>query len=153
MIIIVILSIILLIFIFSLLLEKSDNNNSYSNSEENINPQWKQWYEKDKWDYVKNQPIIPESFEIYKPLTYEELLQTPIWYSKRNEIISKRGHKCEWCKAKKHLQLHHKYYLKYPNNQKIEPWNYPDDAFIVLCESCHKKAHKKYKIKTYYTEY
>lgn len=37
----------------------------------------------------------------------------------------------------KGLNIHHKYYV-WGNN----PWNYPNDALITLCEDCHQKAHE-----------
>jgi len=88
----------------------------------------------------------------HEKFKYENLLRTNEWHSKRKEILEKRGCKCEWCGSHTQLQLHHKYYLKYPDGEKINPWDYPDDAFVVLCNTCHEKAHKKYKIKTYYTK-
>lgn len=37
--------------------------------------------------------------------------------------------------------------------KKCEPWDYPDEAFITLCDECHKKVHSKKKIKVYYRQY
>lgn len=130
----------IIIFIFFSLIkfskekEVSNLKNDYYDYIEN--EQWKKWNEIDKW----------------KKYEYEALLNTDEWKNKRKEIFEKRGNKCEWCGCTNHLQLHHKYYLKYPNGEKIEPWDYKDDAFLVLCNYCHEKAHKKYKIKTYYTK-
>ena len=31
--------------------------------------------------------------------------------------------------------------------------DYPDEAFITLCDECHKKVHSKKKIKVYYRQY
>lgn len=36
------------------------------------------------------------------------------------------------------LHVHHQYYAKGKN-----PWEYPDDCFIVLCENCHQIVHKE----------
>lgn len=38
----------------------------------------------------------------------------------------------------KGLNVHHKYYI-----QDRKPWEYPDEALITLCESCHQKMHEK----------
>lgn len=84
--------------------------------------------------------------------TYEDLLLTPEWKSKRGYILKRDNYKCQWCGKQEQLQVHHKYYSKYPNNVKVQPWNYPNDALITLCNECHQKAHKK-KIKVYYRKY
>lgn len=84
---------------------------------------------------------------------YDRLLHTPQWYEFRQKILKQHYNECDWCGRHNHLQIHHKYYLKTPNNKHINPWDYPDEAMMCLCESCHKKAHNIYKIKTYYTKY
>lgn len=89
---------------------------------------------------------------IYQP-TYDDLLHTPEWESKRNTILNRDGHKCAYCSKTHNLQVHHKYYSKYPNGRKVEPWNYPDEALITLCDDCHKRVHSKKKIKVYYRRY
>lgn len=35
------------------------------------------------------------------------------------------------------LNVHHKYYIRGKN-----PWEYPDDAFVTLCDKCHQKRHQ-----------
>ena len=84
---------------------------------------------------------------------YDDLLHTPEWESKRNTILNRDGHKCAYCGKTHNLQVHHKYYSKYPNGRKVEPWNYPDEALITLCDNCHKRVHSKKKIKVYYRRY
>lgn len=88
-----------------------------------------------------------------KSESYEEKLKEDKWHEKRLYLLDKYSHKCKWCGSCYSLQVHHKYYLKYPNNKFVEPWDYPDDAFIVLCKDCHKKWHEKYKNKVYYKKY
>ena len=34
-----------------------------------------------------------------------------------------------------------------------KPWDYPNNTLITLCDYCHRKAHNKYKIKTYYRKF
>ena len=99
--------------------------------------------------YEKRQP---QTCEKRQPQTYEDLLLTPEWKSKRGYILKRDNYKCQWCGKQEQLQVHHKYYSKYPNNVKVQPWNYPNDALITLCDECHQKAHKK-KIKVYYRKY
>lgn len=88
-----------------------------------------------------------------KPLTYEELLQTKEWKAKRESILQRDKHKCVFCGSTQDLQVHHKYYSKYPNGKMVKPWNYPDNALITLCKDCHNKIHRKHKIKVYYRRY
>ena len=85
--------------------------------------------------------------------SYEELLQTREWKEKRDRIIKRDSNKCTFCGSPYNLQVHHKYYSRYPDNRFVNPWNYPDDALITLCNNCHKKIHNKYKIKVYYRKY
>ena len=48
----------------------------------------------------------------------------------------KGNFKCLWCRStEKMLTVHHLYYLK-----GKDPWDYPDEALITLCEECHKEA-------------
>ena len=93
-----------------------------------------------------------QTYEERQSQTYEDLLLTPEWKSKRGYILKRDNYKCQWCGKQEQLQVHHKYYSKYPNNVKVQPWNYPNDALITLCNECHQKAHKK-KIKVYYRKY
>ena len=65
-------------------------------------------------------------------------------------ILEERGNKCEWCGSEENLQIHHKLYYKYPNGVKVFPWRYSNELLMCLCDSCHKKYHQKYQVKTYY---
>ena len=85
--------------------------------------------------------------------TYDELLTRQEWYDFREKVIYDRGYVCEFCKKKHNLQVHHKLYYKKPDNIKIEPWLYNMDEILLLCDNCHKLAHKKNKIKVYYISY
>ena len=74
--------------------------------------------------------------------TYKDMLQSPKWQKKRLEVFDQKGFKCEQCGEKEEqLAIHHKYYKK---NHK--PWEYEDDAYMVLCKSCHEKVHNAKKI-------
>lgn len=85
--------------------------------------------------------------------SYSELLTSPEWIEKRNIILDRDNHKCQYCGKTHDLQVHHKYYSKYPNNKLVDPWNYPDDALITLCSKCHKWIHSQKKNKVYYRKY
>ena len=113
----------------------------------------------DEWNLpVQQEQVKPKNNSIQKeqvkPKTaYELLLERPEWKAYRLAVLSERGKKCEWCGSDKNLHVHHKFYLKYPNGKKILPWEYNINCLLVLCKDCHEKAHKKYKIKSYYTSY
>lgn len=86
-------------------------------------------------------------------IVYEEKLSDPRWKMKREKILDRDGHKCQWCGRTDRLQVHHKYYMKYPDGRFAEPWDYPDDKLITLCEDCHRKWHQKYPVKTYHRKW
>ena len=79
---------------------------------------------------------------------YRNLLNDDRWKDKRKEILERDNHRCCWCGSSENLQVHHKYYEKYPNGSFVDPWDYPNNALITLCKGCHEKAHK-YDIKVY----
>jgi len=65
---------------------------------------------------------------------YSEKLRDPRWQKKRLEILERDGWMCQKCfDPESTLVVHHRRYL--PN---IEPWDYPDDLLITLCEDCHE---------------
>ena len=70
---------------------------------------------------------------------YQALLKDEKWVEKRNEIIDLFGKKCNSCGSTNNLNVHHLYYK---HNSK--PWEYPNDAFLVLCKECHQKIHNLY---------
>lgn len=82
--------------------------------------------------------------------SYKEDLDDERWKEKREKILERDGHKCRWCGRSENLQVHHKYYNKYPDGSRVRAWDYPDNALMVLCDRCHKKYHSKYQVKSYY---
>ena len=88
-----------------------------------------------------------------KEETYNDLLKRPEWQEKRLKILQRDEYRCKYCGSTDKLCVHHKYYLQYPNHEKVKPWNYPDDALITLCNKCHYKVHKRKPIKVYYKKY
>lgn len=85
--------------------------------------------------------------------SYEELLKRPEWHTKAIRIKERDSWRCAYCGNICDLEVHHKYYSRYPNDQKVAPWNYPDDALITLCHKCHEKVHQTKTIKLYYRKY
>lgn len=69
-------------------------------------------------------------------LTYSEKLKDPRWQKKRLEILSRDNFTCQSCFDKTStLHLHHLDYIS-----GNEPWEYPDEYLLTLCENCHKKV-------------
>lgn len=67
-------------------------------------------------------------------IPYWVKLQHPLWQRRRLELLQKSEFKCRECGSENNsLHVHHVYYEK-----GKEPWDYPDEALIVLCASCHK---------------
>ena len=88
---------------------------------------------------------------------YIKKLKDPRWQKKRLNILNRDEFTCQKCfDNESTLNVHHKYYLN-----GNDPWDYPDEALITLCEECHKEE-KEYiedlnkliiKIKTYILSY
>ena len=100
------------------------------------------------------QEILQRWLRSLKPgESYEELLKRPEWHTKAIRIKERDSWRCAYCGNVCDLEVHHKYYSRYPNDQKVAPWNYPDDALITLCHKCHEKVHQTKTIKLYYRKY
>jgi 5-methylcytosine-specific restriction endonuclease McrA len=68
--------------------------------------------------------------------SYTSKLRDRRWQKRRLEIMQRDRFTCQLCGSvdpAKQLHVHHLYYTR-----GVEPWEYPDDALISLCESCHK---------------
>lgn len=67
---------------------------------------------------------------------YSDLLRHPFWQRKRLEIMQRDNFACKKCQdTLSNLQVHHTYYKPH-----TDPWDYPDEALITLCELCHEKV-------------
>lgn len=65
--------------------------------------------------------------------TYSEKLKDPRWQKRRLDILSRDEFSCCACgDATKTLHVHHKWY-----DRSKEPWEYPDECLVTLCEDCH----------------
>ncbi len=66
---------------------------------------------------------------------YAEKLKHPKWQKMRLKILERDKWKCKLCgDTETTLHVHHKYYKK-----DNEPWDYPEDSLITLCEGCHQE--------------
>lgn len=69
--------------------------------------------------------------------TYYEKLKSPLWQKKRLDVLNSSGFSCDrCCDDSEQLHVHHKIYKK-----GLNPWEYPNYNYSVLCDSCHKEAH------------
>jgi len=82
-------------------------------------------------------------------LTYDELLTTPQWETKRQLILIRDGYRCRNCGYDKGLQVHHRQYHINKYGEKVKPWNYANRYLITLCNECHKTGHGQYKVPVY----
>lgn len=70
--------------------------------------------------------------------TYFQKLKDPKWQRKRLEALEAADWTCEvCCDTGSTLHVHHKQYIKCR-----EPWEYENNQLAVLCEACHKEAHR-----------
>ncbi len=66
-------------------------------------------------------------------MNYSEKLKDPRWQKKRLEIFARDEWCCRNCyDSKSTLTVHHFRYI--PGR---DPWDYPPDLLISLCEECH----------------
>lgn len=71
--------------------------------------------------------------------SYVEALKSPKWQRKRLEVMQRDNFTCVRCQdTETTLNVHHK---EYHRNKK--PWEYEAEFLETLCETCHKKEHKK----------
>ncbi len=74
-------------------------------------------------------------------MTYSEKLKDPRWQKKRLEILTRDKFQCQACgNERETLHVHHNFYEK-----GLDPWEYPDESMVVLCESCHSDEHDEQK--------
>lgn len=72
-------------------------------------------------------------------MNYSDKLKSPKWQKRRLQILERDEFKCKICKCKEQtLHVHH---INYTSN--TDPWDYPDNKLITLCDVCHKKVHTK----------
>lgn len=50
---------------------------------------------------------------------YDEKLSDPKWKERRKQILKRDHYQCQWCGNKDNLQIHHKYYSKYPDGKNV----------------------------------
>ncbi len=69
-----------------------------------------------------------------KQIEYAQKFKDPRWQKLRLKILKRDEFCCQSCgDPDSTLHVHHRYYLALK-----EPWDYPLEAFVTLCEDCHK---------------
>lgn len=82
---------------------------------------------------------------------YGATLFDPRWKAKRKEILNRDNNQCVICKADSNLQVHHRqYHFSRTLNVFRNPWEYDHKLMITLCETCHQKGHRLYKVPVKY---
>ena len=80
-------------------------------------------------------------------MKYQEKLLDPRWQKKKSEILQRDDFTCQEkrCGRKdKTLHVHHVDYVP-----GMEPWEYPSDMLITLCEDCHYKEKNRSELETH----
>jgi len=66
---------------------------------------------------------------------YSEKFKDPRWQKKRLKVLERDDWACQIClDDEATLHIHHRYY-----NKNTDPWDYPMDALVTLCEMCHEE--------------
>jgi hypothetical protein len=75
---------------------------------------------------------------------YSEKLRDPRWQRKKSEIQIRDQFACQKCGDKRStLNVHHRHYLA-----GREPWDYPGELLILLCEKCHRQEEESKDVLT-----
>ena len=74
-------------------------------------------------------------------VAYKEKFLDPRWQKKRLEILARDEFCCQMCfDPESTLHVHHRYY-----ETAKDPWDYPDNALVTLCDECHECEHEAMK--------
>lgn len=67
--------------------------------------------------------------------SYRDKLKDPRWQKRRLEVLNRDSFSCQNCgDATSTLHVHHLFY-----DNDWEPWDYPGEALLTLCEFCHEE--------------
>lgn len=72
---------------------------------------------------------------------YRWFLKLPQWRSYSDRIKKRDNNTCQDCGTTENLQVHHIRYI-YDGRQ---PWQYPEEYVITLCDNCHFNWHQGLK--------
>ncbi|HQV53958.1 MAG TPA: hypothetical protein PLX17_00505 [Chitinophagaceae bacterium] len=74
-------------------------------------------------------------------ITYVEKLKDPRWQKKRLEILSRDNFTCTNGGCFDKTSTLHVHHLDYISGN--DPWDYPNEYFMTVCESCHDEINKE----------
>jgi hypothetical protein len=99
---------------------------------------------------TRSQVTQPDTFSNNIPQNhggYGSTLFDPRWKGRKKQIEERDQHKCMNCGSTDQLQVHHRQY-HFSQNLKVfrNPWEYADRYLITLCEKCHQKGHRTFKV-------
>lgn len=80
-------------------------------------------------------------------ISYDEKLLDPRWQKKRLAVFNRDNFTCQNKKCGNTERTLHVHHLAYLGN--LEPWEYPDDMLLTLCDTCHEKEKGREKIEQY----
>lgn len=70
-------------------------------------------------------------------MSYADKFKDPRWQKKRLEVLARDCWQCQNCGSDSStLNAHHRYYVS-----RRDPWCYPDDCYVTLCDDCHESEH------------
>ena len=73
---------------------------------------------------------------------YYRSLKSRKWRNLREKVLKRDEYRCTTCGSKQSLVVHHTfYYWEY-----TEPWEYPLESLITLCDNCHDDFHKHHEV-------
>ncbi|ACU57536.1 hypothetical protein Cpin_0027 [Chitinophaga pinensis DSM 2588] len=99
--------------------------------------------------HIPEKSLASENTKQFVHGSYKTLLFDPQWKAKRNEILTRDQQKCIICQSQDNLHVHHRQYHFDTQLGKFKPpWDYSNHLLITLCERCHQRGHKKYKVPT-----
>ena len=119
---------------------KPDNQQDFDYYREKRNPDY--WRTDDTILFPKRQKTL-----------YEEKLSDPKWKYRRKQILKRDHYQCQWCGNKDNLQIHHKYYSKYPDGKNVSLGITPMRHSSRYAMNVIKKCIARKKIKVYYRQY
>lgn len=71
----------------------------------------------------------------YRRSAYSEKLRDPRWQKMRLKVMERDEFRCVICgDDASTLNVHHRWY-----EGGREPWDYPVESLVTLCESCHEQ--------------
>jgi hypothetical protein len=95
-----------------------------------------------------NEYTLGKQMAAKKYIPYVLKLKDPRWQKKRLEVFEHNNFTCSGCGATdKTLNAHHPIYEK-----DKEPWEYPNETLMCLCDDCHYAAHDEEALLDYFVK-